>query len=251
MYTNEFLKDKDLEVGGVYIDKQGVVTILLGTSQNGEFVFMDVVTLILKFKSWDYSTGKARQEFVIRDGNLALNIAQSYIKVLMNKPFNGSELRILKGVPKICAKISSINKKDIELWVAKSKILGGNKIPVINTTSEKLVNRVEYVKAKDLEVGRLYYTSSDPWRSTYCFLGRVNGKYMWCFIGNDDLFKSDPDEYITSSVVDNVEITKSNKKVRLLTKGKLAGFKADFDPKCLNYLKSKCDYIEGRRSYYY
>lgn len=251
MYTNEFIKEKDLEVGGVYIDKQGTITILLGTSKNGEFVFFDVVALCLKFCSWDYSTGKARQEFSIRDGNLALNIVQSYIKALMNKPFNGNELRILRGVPKLCAKLSIINKKDIELWVAKSRLLGGNEIPTINTAYEKLIKRIEYVKSKDLEVGRLYYTGADSWRSTYCFLGRADGKYMWCFIGNDDLFAKNPEGYVMHCDASNISVTKVNKKVRVLSSGKLAGFKANFSPQCLNYLKNKCDYFEDRRNYYY
>ena len=77
----------------------------------------------------------------------------------------------------------------------------------------------DYVSARDLTVGCLYFSGQSPWRSTYCYMGRDEDKnFVWLYIGNEKEFKASPEKYVNDPFYRCIEQTKSNKKVRLLTK---------------------------------
>lgn len=205
------IKKSDLKIGSLYLHSDGLVSLYCGVSkiENDRFYCFYKLFKLALSKNEDY-------DIVIIHENIQLRYCDNIIVDILNKPIESESLLLVRTVPNIIKSLkdSYLSQESILKYFAKSKLLGVVNIPELFSASE--TKKSIYVSAKELQVGSLYFGGSDPWRSTFCYLGRTSdGGFLWCFIGNDDSFKSNPNWYITRS--NNIEVTKSNKKVRLLT----------------------------------
>lgn len=99
-------------------------------------------------------------------------------------------------------------------WLAKNKIFVKEFSEIVKFTNEK---SQQYVKVKDLVEGMVYTTASS-FDEDYVYLGKDNeGYYLWMFIGNHEVFSSDPYRYINvwATTVDRL---KTMKKLRGVSK---------------------------------
>ncbi len=93
---------------------------------------------------------------------------------------------------------------------------------------------LEYVKAKDLVRGNVYFAGSG-WRNVYLYCGRnAQRQFVWYFIGNIDTFAATPTfDYVLDSMhylgAKQISVTTNNKKVRALTPANLKNFYANND----------------------
>lgn len=198
-----WLKEKDLKCGYLYIIKDGRLALYLGKTVDNLFCFYiccnirfkNISSTILSFANYD----------------IQLNALLYMCKELMNHKVFIESIFVLKGLPKIYCEFPFLNFKDTyKTWYSKSKMVLDN-LPVLSEiTGQK--SDSGYVKSKDLVPGTLYYTG-ECWRSEYVYLGRTSDKrYVWYFIGNEDILIKTPANLLLSKA----ETTKNNKKVKLL-----------------------------------
>lgn len=213
---NDCLKAKDLVTGNCYVDKSGIVTIYLGKLADNRYVFYDLFCMCLSHGDYTSTGG---YEIYPRDKKLAIKLACEYSRLIFNTQFRFKEARVVSSLPRLLGCIgTSANVQTVLGWIAKSKLLREEEIPKIYTSNEDLKKDSVWVSSKDLIVGAFYFGGQSPWRSTFCYLGRTgdNG-YIWYFIGNEKVFLSNPDKCIVENTFNDISITRSNKKVRLLT----------------------------------
>lgn len=248
-YEDKFIGKRDLVSGTCYVDKSGIATLYLGKLKDGSLVFYDVMGIILD--RGDYvqinNKGDRAREIFPRDKSFVIGVVDDYCKVIMNNIFNYKKARVLSTIPKLLGSACKVtDSRFITAWLTKSNLLGNDYIPEIITDDTKSRNIDEgWIKAKDLKVGCLYHGGQSPWRNTFCYLGRTNsGGYIWFYIGNDEVFKKDPNKCIIENFYGDIEVTKSNKKVRLLTKNKhnfLGGTIIKLSDKTEYFLESRFD----------
>lgn len=237
----ECLKAKDLVTGNCYVDKSGVVTIYIGKLSDNRYVFYDLFCMILSYDNY-VATGGC--EVYPRDKKLAIKLACEYSKLIFNTPFRFKEARVVRTLPKLFGCIgTSANIQTVLGWITKSRLLREEEIPKIYTSNENLKKDSIWVSSKDLIVGAFYFGGQSPYRNTFCYLGRTKDKgYIWYFIGNEKAFLGDPDKCIVENVFNDISITRSNKKVRLLTSeynNVIGGHKISISPHTERWLETR------------
>lgn len=177
----EWLKEKDLLPGKVYLIKDGRLMLYIGRTVQGEYVFyVFASSYLVEDESRMITFGNYRHQI---PGLLQI------INNCMSNPGNTLSLLVYRTLPKIHGEFTYANLQDkYAKWYTLSfSNMFSNKtmdIPIIASFSNKPIV-TEYVKSKDLIPGHLYY-SGQCWRATYLYVGRKSNKeYVWYFIGNE------------------------------------------------------------------
>lgn len=218
--TDTFLKRSELVSGDVYVWKDGHVRIYLGVvKKTHDLLFCTVGSMA--FVSDGHPNG-VMPLWGDRQVASLLGMCQG----IFSLPYNASAIVTYSSLPSIYGSIGSVySSQVIEDWLSRNRHGG-----MVQYSDDKSRYMSEYVPSKDLVPGCLYYGGQSAWRNTWCYLGRTTGGgYLWCFVGNDEQFKSNPCAYIRSAhALGDIQTTLSNKKVRLLTPDKnklLAGMR--------------------------
>ena len=224
-FTNDkFIKRSDLIPGQIYLWKDGHLRWFLGQlATTGELCFYTLARACLLDNHHDVTFTHERCQ---------LPFLQNYMVALIaNASYDADAFEQYNTMPSIYGVFPCDVSAQLQSWLRKHRITG-------ITCTSKIATGSEYVSAKDLEVGALYFSGQSPWRSTYCYMGRNSRKeFVWLFIGNDEVFKKDPIKYINTPASCDLERTKSNKKVRRLTKewhSLLGDFKVNWSPEVLS-----------------
>lgn len=231
------LKKNDLISGKFYIWKDGNVRMFLGYVNDGELAFYHICCLSLR---------ERQNHLVPVHEEIQIPYIAQICDCVIKKGINSEYIYTYQSIPKILGTIgATMNEENVYQWLTKNALLGNHNYNIV-TTNRLSVNKNEanknFVSAKDLVPGRLYYGGSCAWRNTYVYLGREiwENNFVWCFIGNDEAYKSNPYNYIKLYGSHDIERTKSNKKVRLLTpdqNSELAGIEIDVSKLSLYFLK--------------
>lgn len=209
--TTEYLKAKDVEVGVVYLFNDHRVGIYLGKTTDGCFAFY-IVDMLMLVNIDSYTCTLPFKE-------TQLNALKSQVIAIMKKPLSIYCFTALRTLPKLRGSIDGFrfDKAFLSQWITKSRFVNQNlKLPSLclmleDKEAEKQLSSV-YVKTKDLVPGELYYTGN-CWRGLYLYLGRNSRKeFCWYFVGNEDILRRNN----ISEYYHNMDITKSNKKVKRL-----------------------------------
>lgn len=205
---NEWLKEKQLEEGFLYIIKDGRVMLYLGKSVDDYFIFYNCGSL-------NFTNAGDYYKYTLSNYDVQVKYMTAMCKELFGKPLYMESVRRLKGLPKIYCKFPFLDFKDgFVKWYAKSAFIHGD-LPKLSVVSNEEPNR-GFVSTKDLVPGMLYYSGS-CWRSTFVYLGRNSDKdFVWCFIGNEDILVRNTGVTLLKNRELDIFTTKSNKKVRPL-----------------------------------
>lgn len=197
----EFTK-KDLKSGHFYATNDNRIVMYLGIDKHNDYVFYKVCGYLFDNpKGFVYN----EDERYLSHHSIQVSSIVQMIDEIMNQPVDENSLVHYRNVPRIVSDFSYTNKENVvEKWYTKTK---KESAPDISFTNIKKTS--EYVNAKDLMPGKLYYTGQ-LWRSLYCYLGRdSNNNFCWSFIGNEYCLKNKETEHLVSGF----EKTKTNKKV--------------------------------------
>lgn len=197
---NDWVKAKDLKSGTVYVFKDGRVSIYLGRNTKNEYCFYNVCTcLFVRYDSYIFTLGNY---------DIQLKHIMQMIDEVLHTQMQQNVL-VLRTMPSLFKTTLFEDKPRVKTWYTQNLIQRPNAPKLVDDD----VNVSIYVGAKDLQAGHLYYTGSNPWRSTYLYLGRNSQKeFVWWFVCNDDYLQNKSVDYF----VRESECTKTNKKVRPL-----------------------------------
>ncbi len=205
--TGEYLKARDLHEGKIYIFKDGRVCLYLGCIDGRDYKLFYRFTSIL-----------TDDNNILLHGEFAYNYLCGFIRGVMQQPLNKGALHWVK-MPKLIAELQGVSfESDYYLWYTKNKFMQPD-IPVIVQKGTVLTSeRKGYVTVKELVAGRVYAAGDASYADCYVYLGRVrhDGKlcFLWCYIGNDNAFRSSPIGYIQHWAGGDISITQANKKLR-------------------------------------
>lgn len=202
---NEWLKEKELVAGRVYVIKDGRIMLYLGRDLTGLYIFY---TMASAFLAWP---GNSKVTF----GNYEaqLNGLVNIVNTSMNRAGIESCIWSYRGIPKIYGEFPFVNFEDkYKKWysLSFSNLFDSNvNVPVLASISNKPIPK-EFVSSNELIPGELYY-GGQCWRNTYVYLGRNSKKeYLWYFVGSE--------EYLVQASAINLlydcEKTKQNKRVK-------------------------------------
>lgn len=209
-----FLSKNDLEVGRVYLYKDGRVVVYLGKDSYDKYVFYVLASAL-------YCEERKWNTYTLAHFELQVEYLCDLAEELMKKDCDPKSIISLKGMPQLHCEFPYVAyDAEIANWWLDCKAKHGKSIPSITSLEGQEKSESLYVGAKELVPGEFYYTG-DSWRSIYLYLGRDSEKnFCWSFVGNADLFISDGLMAVRKS---GIEYTKSNKKCKSL-------MNADKDP---------------------
>lgn len=199
----DLLKKAQLQRGKVYMTKDTRLMMYLGQSPDGKFLFYPLCSVLVE------QTGF--REYKMAHEEIQIKYLSGMIQEILGQVVTGKILEYI-SLPKIVAEFPCKNLQGaIDNWISKQMLLSGGQSKLPQIAKDSKVN-CGFVGARDLEVGRVYYTGSSEWRSQFMFLGRTKGKrYMWLFIstvGDESL------ETLFNWAGPDIEVTQSNKRVR-------------------------------------
>lgn len=203
---NKFLAKRDLQIGHVYVKKEGILLLYLGKDSWNRFVFYNLASVLFE-KANEYN------HITLAHYELQVNYLISLCDAVMHTGCNARQIVPLKNFPSLYVDFEVVDySKEVNAWYAEAKKVNDS-LPEIDTkdaANEK--NTDLYVGAKELVPGELYYTGG-LWRALYLYLGRDSQKrFCWYYVGNEEiLMQNNISEYM-----DECERTKSNKKVKRL-----------------------------------
>lgn len=220
--SKKFLRKSELTVGSLYLWKDGHCRIFLGVVGDGfrgipnaqrytagQLVFYNVGMLALYNISQE-KVGILNEPVVLRFLNAQV------AELLHSCAIDASAIDVYSSMPQIytCLRegiLQMVTCEPAEQWLKLVGLMG------IVTSTKKATSTGEFVRATELEVGRVYYVGQSALRSCFVFLGhsRVDNSFIWCFIGNPEAFVSAPMDYVTT--YGHVECTCTNKRVHAVT----------------------------------
>lgn len=206
----QFLKKGDLVSGNSYLVKDGRIALYLGRDETADkFAFYLLGSMLMKY-NYD-GIVPAHEDIQVP---MLLEMSKRELKEFSND----DSLYLLKTMPQLYGKVATVfTIEETKAWADRFCLMTSTKLN-LTLSDDRQRQKSIYTSAKDLVVGRLYYGGQSPWRNTFCFLGRrETGEFLWCFIGNDEVFKNNPDAYIRDVFYGEIDVTKTNKKVRPLT----------------------------------
>lgn len=204
VYGENWLNEKQLKFGKVYLIKDGRLMLYLGRSIDGMQIFYVLASAYMQSIGYNkYTFGNYIHQ--------VKGLTEIIIESLSSKGIASCILKY-KGIPKIYGEfpINNLNKNYIKNWYITSFDKHTNVAELANISNSPVITG--YVSSKDLIPGHLYY-SGGCWRSTYIYLGRTSNKeYVWYFVSNGNSLLTMP----LRSVLLNAHKTKQNKKVKPL-----------------------------------
>lgn len=202
--SDEFLSEKNIKEGHVYIAKDGRILLYLGKDSLSRFIFYIFGCAMFCNYNNSYSI------LTISNYEIQVKYLIELCNACMSNNLYKESILVLKGLPRLYVEFSYVDySKVFKNWYTKNKLLLGD-LPVLDFSNKN--NDTCFVKSKDLVPGNLYYSGS-CWRATYVFLGRTkNNLYAWYFVGNTDKVLN----ATAKELMGNIHFTKSNKKVRNL-----------------------------------
>lgn len=208
--ARQFIKRADLVPGQVYLWKDGHLRWYLGQRGNtGELCFYTLARACL---TDIYDDTELKHDITLLHEGTQVSYLQKYIATVINTlPYTANAYERYTTMPSIYGVFPCNASVKLKMWLARSNIKG-------ITPTSKITTGSDYVSAKALVIGALYFSGKTPHRATYCYMGRDDDKnFVWLYIGNENEFKANPEKYINTPFYCHIERTKSNKQVRLLT----------------------------------
>ena len=206
------IKRKDLKQGMIYILKNGDVRLYIGeNAATGKFLFYLIGSTAV-VDDW--------KKLYMLHGELQAKYLLEYCKAVLAQGFKTEAFMEYAGIPELrCAWYAAYTPEKLQEICGRYTMLSAElnflqQIKFSGAPSEKI--KSEWVSAKELVPGEVYFSGQSPWRATYVYIGRLENKsFVWCFVGNSTAWDKNPCEYLGWSH-DSLTVTTANKKVRRL-----------------------------------
>lgn len=205
----EFSKDKflpkgKLEMGAFYLAKDGRILGYLGFTEQGEFVFVDSISVLI-LEPW------TNEPVTIKNEKVLAQALKSAIRAMISNPNELDKWSIAKykTLPKLYGKLDYL--PTIFDTVKFTEIVNSSvKIQRVAPTLEEL----GYVTEKDLVVGRMY----GDYRNWHIYLGKNGkGKFCWMYVGDPERLRDEPryiEKYTVWEYDNDIQATKQIKKIK-------------------------------------
>jgi hypothetical protein len=216
-FKYEKISTKKLKTGCLYCSRQGKVFIYLGKMRNTD----THIGIQIGVVEYEYTSNRIMYDnvYIYKFWEIANKIVNEYAlkDMWMDKA---------SKLDAICEWGEVKTPDEIRNMVTQMKLTAGTTLDLIYSDSKEKEPSI-YVSAKDLKEGYCYYTGKNHWRNTYVYFGRTaSGGFVWMFVGNEKMVYERPDYYVDRYA--DLEVTKSNKRCRLLKATSLAGKKVEF-----------------------
>ena len=206
---NVFLSKKELQVGRVYVFKDGSCHMYFGQlAGSGDYLFYSIGSLLLY---WDMQT----KELEPMHGKYAVESIINLAGIALGTEFKSVAMRRYSTLPKVQGALNyGVHWSVVKDYLGLYRYLLDEDLRKLDINFEEPSRGSEYIGVKQLKFGGIYYGGSDGWRNTFVYLGRMtDGNFLWFYISNDSLFLANPDTFILVNSR-NFQRTTSNKRVR-------------------------------------
>lgn len=147
--NSDFLKARDLQVGCLYLVKDGRLVIYLGKDTLDRFIFYNIANCL-------YMRGYRNMTLAHYDAQVQYLVAMA--RAVLSRKVDVAKLGVYRSIPKLCCEFPYIAFSLVCAdWYNKSMV-GMKGFPVLASPSRPANSG--FVSSKDLIPGRCYYTGS-------------------------------------------------------------------------------------------